>query len=121
VMRLVHHTPHSLGQDHATEMYAAGPLTIIPRIMGSPLKIHRLRFTHAPRAPLETYERILGCIPKFEQEENVWSWHKSVFDTPMPNPDGALVAFYERYLANRFVGANSILEHQLRCAISQLL
>lgn len=117
VLRVINKLPRSLGQDHVTEMYAAGLLTRVPQITGQPLEPLSISFMHACRGTPADYRRWLGREPKFEAKVNEWVVPKSVLEQPMTRPDPSLTAFFEKYLDGRS-HKSTALSTQVRGAVA---
>ncbi len=117
VLRVINKVPRSPGQDHVTEMYAAGLLTRVPQITGKPLEPISISFTHPCRGTPAEYRRWLGREPKFDAKVNEWVVPKSVLEQAMPRPDASLTEFFEKYLDAR-AHLSTALSTQVRGAVA---
>jgi len=121
VFQLSGSLPPSDGQIHATEMYAARVLTLIPQLTGQPLEVFSLSFTHPQRGEASEFAKRLGRVPRFKAAENEWSIPRAILELECPNADPVLSDFFEKYLQQRVRPSVDPVEQQVRVAIAEAL
>jgi AraC-like DNA-binding protein len=80
------------------ELAVATAYRTIRAIMGESWRPQEVWFTHAAPLKLETYRRVFGITPSFDQDAMAVVLRRSELDTPIPSADPAMAQQIARYL-----------------------
>jgi AraC-like DNA-binding protein len=82
----------------AAELSVATALKTLNGIMPEGWKPQEVWFTHAAPARLDTYRRVFGLTPKFDQDTMALVMPRSDLDAPIPSADPAIARQVSHYL-----------------------
>lgn len=86
---------------HQIEAVLAAVVTFSRWVMGVPLRLRRVQFSHARLGPLKGYREVFACPVDFEQAFCGLQVDNAVLDKPLPQADPQLARMHEQYSSAR--------------------
>lgn len=98
-------------QRQAAELLLTVALRVLQAIVPEGWKPLEIWFTHAAPARLDTYRRVLGMTPRFDQDCMALVIHRKDLDAPIPTADPAIARQLVQYL-DRLTAERSVALHR---------
>lgn len=94
-----------------SEFAVASILMMLREATGIDIELSEVRFEHAKPKDAHELKEFFGRMPIFNQPQNAIVFDRSVFETPMANPDPRLFELFQRHLTERL--AERRVEHSV--------